>query len=155
MSDSLIPRDLPQRVRVLQLIWIALIAMSALILGVFWYLRDEAKFQVEIPPNLPVSLSLIAVSIGLLLALLAFTIPDPVAHQVRPTMKPSFETYQVACLIRGALLEGGIVLQAVAYLLEGEWWSLAVGGALLLFLIGAVPTRDTATRWIHRQAHLR
>src|SRR5262245_30408921 len=114
MSDSLIPRDLPQRVRVLQLVWIALIVLSAMMLGVFWYLRDEAKFQVDIPPNLPVSLALIAAGVGLVLAFLAFTIPDPIAHQVRPTMKPSFETYQVACLIRGALLEVGIVLQAIA-----------------------------------------
>ena len=143
-----IPRDLPQRVRTLQAIWFALVIASAIILAVFWYLRDEVRLAG--PWQEDFSIALILAGVGLLLTLLAFVIPNPVAAQVLPGHRPSFATYQVAWLVRVALLEGATQMQGVAYLLEGEWGSLALGGAILLILLGSMPTRDAATRWLQR-----
>lgn len=146
-----IPHDLPQRVRTLQVIWFALFLASAVLLVVFWYLRDEAKVMGPWKENF--SIALILAGIGLVLTLLAFIIPKHVADQVLPGHRPSFQTYQVAWLVRVALLEGATQMQGVAYLLEGESGSLILGGALLLLLLGAMPSRDTATRWIQREGH--
>jgi hypothetical protein len=127
--------------------------MCLLALGLFWYLRDEQKLVIEWREDVP--LALILAGVALVLVVLSLILPDHLAHQVHPEMRPSFNGYQVACLIRGAFLEAAVIMQAVAYLIEGEWWSLALGGSIALLLLGAMPTRDTATRWIHRQAHSR
>jgi hypothetical protein len=153
MSDSLIPRDLVQRVRVLQMIWVALLVMCLLALGLFWYLHDQQMLVIEWREDVPIAL--ILAGAALVLVVLSLILPDYLAHQIHPEMRPSFNGFQVACLVRGALLEAAVIMQAVAYLIEGEWWSLALGGSIALLMLGALPTRDTATRWIHRQDHLR
>jgi hypothetical protein len=45
--------------------------------------------------------------------------------------------YQVRMIVGLAMLEGAALFNTVAFLLEGHWWSLAVVGVLLAFMLAA------------------
>jgi hypothetical protein len=56
--------------------------------------------------------------------------------------------YQVRMIVGLAMLEGAALFNAVAFLLEGHWWSLAVVGVLLAFMLAAFPTRMAVQQWL-------
>ena len=45
-------------------------------------------------------------------------------------------------IVRGAMLEGPGLLNAIVYLIEGQWWSMAIVGVILAWMIGGLPTMD-------------
>lgn len=146
MSPPVLPADLDQRVKVLQTIWLALVAGTVTLLGVFYFLRQQPDFALRVAA--PVPLAAIFAGVGGLLAVLAFVVPERIAaHQ-----EPSFGVFQTARIVQGALLESAGVLQGVAYLLEGQPWSLGVGGLMVLLLLFVTPTRNAATRWLQRRS---
>jgi hypothetical protein len=51
-----------------------------------------------------------------------------------------------------ALLEGGAFMFFIAYMLEGEWWTLAGGVAMVgLMFAWHFPTEGKVTAWIEEQ----
>lgn len=51
-----------------------------------------------------------------------------------------------------ALLEGAAFMFFIAYMLEGEWWTLAGGVAMVALIVGwHFPTEAKATAWIEQQ----
>jgi hypothetical protein len=56
--------------------------------------------------------------------------------------------YQSALIIRCALLEGAAFFQAIAFLIEGNLFSIGVGLALLAVLLYQWPNRGRVDRWV-------
>lgn len=65
-----------------------------------------------------------------------------------------FGVYQTKLIISLALLEGGAFLNNVAYIVAGQWWSLATAGILLLMMAIQFPTRNRLEYWVHEQLQL-
>src|SRR5262249_15847899 len=59
--------------------------------------------------------------------------------------------YQTRMLIRAAPVEGAAFLNLIAFLVEGQAFSLGIALGLLLVLILQFPTRDGVERWIETQ----
>jgi hypothetical protein len=59
--------------------------------------------------------------------------------------------YQVSLILGAALLEGAAFFALVAYLLEGNPWSLAAAGLLVLGLLLKIPTRSRLQNWVEGQ----
>jgi drug/metabolite transporter (DMT)-like permease len=72
----------------------------------------------------------------------AGSIGGPPLPEAERELGPLVAGYQTALIIRGALLEGAASFCLVAYLLEGQSLGLVGAGVLLLFLLGAFPTRS-------------
>jgi len=145
MTQPVIPPDLPQRVKVLQTIWFALVFGTAMALVVFYLLRAYGVFQPAVDgfPLAPVF-----AAIGGVLVVLAFVVPDRAAAQ-QPV---SLGAYQASRIVQGGLLEGAGFLQGIAYLLEGQAWSLALGALPVALLVALTPTQLSATRWLQRRS---
>ncbi len=59
--------------------------------------------------------------------------------------------YLTKTIIGAALLEGGAFANLVAYLLEGQWYSLVFGIALALAIAAGMPTQTGVESWVDRQ----
>ena len=62
-----------------------------------------------------------------------------------------FSGYQMAHIIRSAILEGAAFFATATYLLEGLWWSLVVAVVLLLYILAGFPTRSRAEDAVERE----
>lgn len=45
-------------------------------------------------------------------------------------------------VVRGAVLEGPGLLNAIAYLIDGQWWSLAIVGVMVVWMLGGFPSMN-------------
>jgi hypothetical protein len=62
--------------------------------------------------------------------------------------------YQTRLIIRCALLEGTAFAQLIAYMLEGQQWSLGLALGLLVALLAQFPTRSGVEGWVETQRDL-
>ncbi len=62
--------------------------------------------------------------------------------------------YQIRMIIRYAILEGGAFANLVAYMLERNWWSLAIVGGLVFLMLTMFPTRTRLEHWLETQRML-
>jgi DMSO reductase anchor subunit len=69
------------------------------------------------------------------LAVIDFTAP----------VKQRLLQYQTACIVRYALLEGAALFNVVVFLLTGNYISLAIGAAMIVFMVTIRPTRPVVT----------
>jgi hypothetical protein len=72
----------------------------------------------------------------------------PIADLLDPLLCGIFQT---RLIIGFAMLEGAAFLQAIAYMVEGQLFSLAIGLALVLVMAMAFPTRSRLENWIERR----
>jgi len=149
MSDS---TDIPeQTIRTMQII------AGALVSGVV-FLGLVAVFAVG-ALNEPPSGQLISV-MAAAMALFAFgthlVVPRIVARQAVANVDPNDVTalcgvYQTQLIIGLAILEGMAFFNVITCIIEHNWWSLAVAGALVLWMLLAFPTRTRVAQWIETQ----
>jgi hypothetical protein len=59
--------------------------------------------------------------------------------------------YQTRMIVRDALVEGPTFMLAIAYLLEGQTWTLGVTVGLIVLLLLLTPTRSGVDAWVARQ----
>jgi hypothetical protein len=59
--------------------------------------------------------------------------------------------YQIRMIIGLALLEGAAFFNLVACLVEHNWWSLAIAGCLVVWMLALFPTRTRVEQWIENQ----
>ncbi len=62
--------------------------------------------------------------------------------------------YQTRLIIGAALLEGACFFNLVCYMVEGQWWNLAVVGVFLAINASTYPTKDGVETWIQQQLEL-
>ncbi len=57
-------------------------------------------------------------------------------------------------IVASALLEGGAFGNLVAFMLEGQWYSLVLGVVLGLAIAAGMPSRQGVQNWVDRQLRL-
>lgn len=99
-------------------------------------------------------ISLIGLGGALISFVLHLAVPRkvaPVAPASSPTLDDLYGVYLTRLIIGLGLLEGAVFLNLIAYLLEQNWWSLAVAGGLLFWMLAMFPTRTRVEQWIESQ----
>ena len=61
---------------------------------------------------------------------------------------------QAKTIVQAALLEGSSFFALIAFLVEGQAWTLLVPGILLTILLGSFPTYERAENWVKQQLEL-
>ena len=167
-SDELVP---PGRLRVMQII------AFALVLGVLTFI-SIAIYVVQITdggqgigqPGGPPILSLLALGMLALLAIVSLVLPNALLRQGMrriarrefqppPSVEPSpaadaeqiLGLRQSTLIISLALIEGPAIFACVAYLLEGRPFVLAVVGLAIGLMLVRFPTQAGVRGWVRHQ----
>jgi hypothetical protein len=155
MNDPSGPDPYAGRLRVMRILH------AALCLGVLFFLVIVLALGplIQPPPAVPL-VSYILAGFAVVSCALAWLMPRvaPVSAGRQPGIKQQasdrdrwWGLYQTRLLLRCAPLEGGAFAQFIAYLLEGQPFSLGLGLALLLLLALQFPTRDRVEAWAEAQ----
>jgi hypothetical protein len=159
----------PQRLLTLRIIHAALLLGCVSFGAVIVFIRLQQ--QQPLAPNPPM-LSYIGIAVAVS-TVLAFLIvpsmllngwrrrlargesPFPVTIQPAPAKDDDDAQYatilQTHFIIRAALLEGTIFYQLIAYLVEGQPWTLGLAVFFWLVLLAKFPTDTGTRRWIEAQ----
>lgn len=96
---------------------------------------------------------------GAAFAVVAFAmhlvVPSMIARQARTydTMR-LYGVYQQKTIIGLALLEGAAFFNIIALIIEHNWWSLAIAGGLVFWMLAMFPTRTRVDQWVETQQML-
>lgn len=155
---SVDPQSIAPRVRVMQIIVLALTigCLAALVMMAFLRSQQQDAARSQAPFLTYCGLAMcIAVVAGKLV------VPPAVIAGGRSRLagQPTAETdtdgllgiYQTGMIIGCALLEGGAFFMAVAYLLEGQPLALGIGLAMALGVAAHFPTPERVAAWLENQ----
>lgn len=149
MSDE---SNIDARVLTLRIITLALVS-GVMMFGLL------AVFMLDcLNPEIAAASTMLS-NIGGLFAILAFVlhllVPNLVARQMlanKPVnLNSLLEAYQTKTIVALAILEGAAFLNIVACVQEHQWWSLAVAGGLVFWMLARFPNRGMIERWIEPQ----
>lgn len=153
-------------VRTMQIIAGALIVGVVLFSAIAWFVVPRGGPPHDTSPLISVLGAAGAVVQVVLAFIVPFKLQQPASRklvesmlppQVREKLGQSTEqsgllaVYQTRMIVAMALLEGAAFFNIVAYIIEQNWWTFAVVGVLLLFLLGMFPTRTRVEQWIENQ----
>ena len=101
-------------------------------------------------------LSLFGIGFAGLMFVAHLIIPRQIADAALKSISSSdpeayYGVYQSQMLVGLALLEGAAFLNLVALIVERNWWSLAVAGGLVLWMLALFPTRTRVDQWVETQ----
>jgi hypothetical protein len=101
-------------------------------------------------------LSLIGAGGAALLFVLHFVVPKQMVQLAVRSTQPTDESdwlgvYRGREIIGRALLEGAGFFNNIAFLVDKNWWSLAVVGFLVFWMLITFPTRTRVEQWIETQ----
>lgn len=141
-----------QSVRVMQIIAGALVmgAISFAAVAVF------VRLAVQNPDEGWTVSSLGAFGAAMMLSA-QLVVPNAISRSIAPKQESvasnsSFCTAYLSGLMVGlALLEGAAFFNLVAYIIEGNWWSLAITGVLVFAMLAKFPTSTRVQHWIETQ----
>ena len=63
-----------------------------------------------------------------------------------------YQIYQVRMIVGLAMLEGAAFFNIIATILEHNWWSLAIAGVLVLWMLAMFPTTTRVKHWVETQS---
>ena len=150
MSHS--PPTLDQTVRALQII------TGSLVMGV---LLLAAIAVVGLGVLAPPPQGLILSGIGVVFAVAAFVmhlvVPAIIARQQARSAEGDalHGIYQQKTIVGLAILEGAAFFNLVALIVEHNWWSLAIAGGLVFWMLAMFPTKTSVDQWVETQQMLK
>src|SRR5262249_25101156 len=153
----------PQRLMTLRIIHAALVMGCLFFAGMAVFMRQQ---QPAVPVDPPM-VSYLGVGMALMTGMTYLFLPNMIVANCGPQMAGADEPQassadvtgywnilQSSFIVGAALLEGTIFFQLVAYLLEGQPWTLGVAGVFWLGLVLKFPTESGCTRWMETQRDL-
>ncbi|WP_437192369.1 hypothetical protein [Planctomicrobium sp. SH527] len=127
-----------------QIIALALIAGIVSTCGIVVFLGQNDLIRIPPTGNL---ISLVMVGLTALgLIVLTFLSMLPAPEKAEPANLPSI--WQGRMVVRFILLEGAALLNAVAYVVELQWWSLAVLVGVFALMLVLFPTKARFDRFL-------
>jgi hypothetical protein len=149
------PQSIAPRVRVMQIIVVALAMGCFTALAAMFSLRDANAAK----PDPPV-LTYLGLAFCASVVVARLIVPRAIVSAVRArlaeqqrtdSVEPLLGAFQSRMIVAAALLEGGAFFMAVAYLLEGHALALGVGAALALAVAAHFPTVMGVAAWVDEQ----
>ncbi len=162
MSEPDPPPTAGARVRVMQIIVVAELLGGLVFMGIVLAMRAQGQFNAPAgPPMLSyimpvVCVPMVAGSVLLPHLILASRRRQPldVAAGGEPGPGGWYGLYQTLLLLSIAPLEGATFALLIAYLLEGQPWTLLLAALPLVGILVQFPTRERVEAWGDRQREL-
>jgi hypothetical protein len=168
MSQADFDAALDQRIRTMRIIIFALVNGVVIFMIIAILQRASGHFG---EPRDTVLISSIALAVGVGLFVANLVVPNLVAAGARrqiargqsPLVTPSpipgdvgalVAVFQTRLILAAALLEGGSFFLLIAYLIEGQIYTLLGAIVLVVFLALRFPTRTGVERWLEEQQEL-
>jgi hypothetical protein len=157
-----------QRAAALRVLALAILVGAVTIIGVFvalLYLGFDGKPILGVPAGVPL-VTLIGLLAGLSSVALSFVIPGQVRRAAaarlaagrpvpaQPGDSPAAglaPAYASSLIVGMALAEGGAVMGAIFFLMEGHWLALLPAGLGILSLIWMFPSEAALRGWVEDQ----
>lgn len=130
-----------------QIIALALIAGIVSTCGIVVFLGQNDLIRIPPTGNL-VSLVMVGLT-ALSLVALTFIAMLPAPQKAEPANLPAI--WQGRMVIRFIFLEGAALLNAIAYVVDLQWWSLAILAGIFVLMLFLFPTKGRFDRFI--QSH--
>ncbi len=141
-------------VRILRIITVTLV-MGVVAYGSFVVFGMEPPDPALAPPADPTMLRYIGAGFALICFILHFVIPGLLVRQSAKDSVRGQESligaYTTKTLVALAMLEGPAFLNILAYGAERQWWSLAIAGGLVFWMLARFPSRTMIENWIASQ----
>jgi hypothetical protein len=153
------------RLRTMRIIVFAMCLGILLFLGLALYLRSTGEYEQKEPT---LTLSYFTAGLAVLCVVMSVVVPAlmesawrrTAPRELGPAPPPGelsaaevrwWGLYQTRLIVRSALLEGPCFALLVAYLIEGQLWTVAVAVVVLLLLAAGFPTESGVRDWVERQ----
>ena len=145
------PNSPEQTVRVMQMIAGALafgvVVFAAISVLAFGALSEDPDGQL---------VSLLAAVMTVVAFVGHMVVPNLTVQQALAEADPDdaaslYGVYQTQMIIRLSMLEGMAFFNIVACIMEHNWWSLALAGCLVVWMLMAFPSRGRVEQWIEAQ----
>lgn len=140
----------------------AMIIAAGLIGGVVTF-AIVATTMAPPAPNEPDIFSLVLAGVGAFTFLASFVIPGLVTGAMLQQLQQKgtagdeqqlLQVYQTRMIMRLAMLEGGAFANLVAYMTQGQQWSLIIVAWLVATMLMFFPTPGRIDNWIRQQKEL-
>ncbi|MGD9857932.1 MAG: hypothetical protein AB7U20_23555 [Planctomycetaceae bacterium] len=147
------PASSPEQVvRVLQII------TGALVMGVVMFaaIAGLAAGALSGPPS-GVIVSGVAVVLAAASFVMHLIVPPVIAKQAGHATDTQglYGVYQTKTIVGLAILEGAAFFNIVAAMIENNWWSLAIAGGLVFWMLALFPTQTRVAHWVEAQTMTR
>jgi hypothetical protein len=129
---------LTEQVRAMQIIVFAL-AMGVLTFALMLVLVIQPE-----PTQEDVLLAYVAAAAAAICIPVGFVVPRVIASQQPATLA----MYQTKLIVGAAIFEGAAFFNLVTYMIEGQVFSLAIAGVLLLLILMHFPTVGGVQEWL-------
>lgn len=142
---------LDQQIRVMQII------AAALVMGVVFFAGIVVVIGALNQPPAGMFMGVLGAGMAAMMMVLHFVVPAVMTRQAADGVSSNAEVtvwagiYQTKLIIGLALLEGAAFFNLIVCIIEHNWWSLAIAGALVSWMIFAFPTRSRVEQWIENQ----
>jgi hypothetical protein len=148
---SQIPETPEQTVRLLQIISGALVLGVLLMAGI----AVVALGSLEAPPQGTV-ISGLGAGFAVVAFVLHLVVPSVAARQQARSggERQLYGAYVTKTILGLSLLEGAAFMNLVALMVEHNWWSLAIAGGLVFWMLTMFPTTTRVEDWVETQQWL-
>lgn len=149
--DELTP-TYDQRLRTMQIVAAALPAGVVL----FGVIAVGLRFSSPQVPLEGQGISLFLAAFSAVLFVVHFVIPwllMPQLLRVQPQQDAAAQVwvFQSLSIMQLGVLEGGALMNVIAYILQWNWWSLGIAGGLVLWMLTRFPTQTRLRHWLETQ----
>jgi hypothetical protein len=144
------PHDPRDETAITQVLLVSRIILGGLASGVIFAVVAFISVRQNQPPGEPFLANYAAGCAGLFL-LLRLAVLGIITRRRNASprdLRTLLRLYQTRLIVGLAILEGAALFNAVAYLIAGQWWSLAVVGVLLALMLTSFPTRMGIEQWL-------
>jgi len=145
--------QITQQLRTLQIIVVAL-AMGCLTFAVFVIYSNQGKQPIG---N---TISILAAAVAVVMGLLKTILPNTISsiqntNRSRRQKESESESspngamakFTTKTIVACAFLEGAAFFNVIAYMLEGNLWSIGIAGVLIAFMLMEFPSENRFQRW--------
>lgn len=143
--------DIKQQVAVMQII------AGALMMGVVMFAGIVVVIGGLNQPSTGIFMGLMGAGFAVMAMVLHIVVPNAMARQGLADMSSNsaasefVSVYQGKLIVGLALLEGAAFFNLICCIIEHNWWSMAIAGALLSWMLFAFPTRSRVEHWIENK----
>lgn len=101
------------------------------------------------------TMSYLGAAFAAIVFVLHMIIPNIIAGQSilngNASVSSMLNVYRSRTIVALALLEGGAFMNLIALMMEHQWWSLAIAGGLVFWMLARFPTRYMIENWLEPQ----
>ncbi len=157
MDDKRIPRNLEAHLRGLKII-VAALVMSSITFGAITLVisKGGGRETGAMIAYLGLSFAAIAFVAGEIMSRVIVSVGrKELAQKEQDNPEEGLlNIYRSRLIIRGALLQGAVFFNLVAFMASGIWWSFAIAAVFTAINLSTIPSRDRLLSWIDQQVEL-